>query len=192
MEFPTITDLHNYWHEHNACGLRASATQPVYGNGNPESRIVFIGEAPGADEDRDGVPFIGRAGKFLNEMLADIKLKREDVYITNTVKYRPPDNRDPLPDEIEACRQWLWEEMNFIKPLVIVTLGRYAMNYFLPEAKISNVHGKLVKKHIAGLSTYYFYPLYHPAAALYNGSMRGTLEEDMKKLPKILTDLQNI
>lgn len=182
----TILDIHNKWHKKNKCELKKTATQPVFGNGNPKAKIVFIGEAPGKDEDISGIPFVGRAGKFLNEMLEEIKLKREDVYITNTVKYRPPNNRDPLPEEIRECLPWLIEELNFIKPKVIVTLGRHALNRFFPEAKISEVHGKLLKIKIEGLKTENFFALYHPAAALYNGGMRETLIEDFKKIPLVL------
>jgi len=189
MQFSSLAELHNYWHEHTTCELKHSATQPVPGDGNPASRIVFIGEAPGKDEDTQGRPFIGRAGKFLGEMLESIKLKREDIYITNTVKYRPPDNRDPLPEEITACRQWLWDELNYIQPLLICTLGRYALNYFIPEAKISDMHGKLLHKKIPNLHTEYVYALFHPAAALYNCGLRDTLVTDFKRIPKIITDL---
>jgi uracil-DNA glycosylase family 4 len=150
-------------------------TQPVFGDGNPKAKIVFIGEAPGKAEDLEGRPFVGRAGKFLVEMLETIKLKREDVYITNVVKYRPPNNRDPEPDEIAECLPWLIEELNFIKPKIIVTLGRHALNRFFLDEKISVVHGKLLKKDIEGLDVKNFFALYHPAAALYNGGMRDTL-----------------
>lgn len=166
------------------------ATQPVFGDGNPKSKIVFIGEAPGKDEDLGGKPFVGRSGKFLSEMLETIKMKREDIYITNVVKYRPPDNRDPLPDEIDACLPWLMEELNFIKPKIIVFLGRHAMQIFFPKEKISVAHGKLLQKKIDGFGTEYFFPLYHPAAALYNGSMRETLMEDFKMIPLILKKIK--
>jgi DNA polymerase len=181
-----LSEINQKWHKKNKCELKKTATQPVFGNGNPKAEIVFIGEAPGKDEDISGTPFVGRAGKFLNEMLEEIKLKREDVYITNTVKYRPPNNRDPLPEEIRECLPWLIEELNFIKPKVIVTLGRHALNRFFPEAKISEVHGKLLKIKIEGLKTENFFALYHPAAALYNGGMRETLIEDFKKIPLVL------
>lgn len=181
-----LLEIHKKWHKKNKCGLKDSATQPVFGDGNPKAKIVFIGEAPGKDEDLQGTPFVGRAGKFLNEMLETIKLKRGDVYITNTVKYRPPNNRDPLPEEIKECLPWLIEELNYIKPKVIVTLGRHALNRFFPEAKISEVHGKLLKKKLDGLDCKNFLALYHPAAALYNGGMRETLIKDFKKLPLIL------
>ena len=182
----SLLELHKKWDKKNNCKLKALATQPVFGDGDPEAKIVFIGEAPGKDEDREGRPFVGRSGKFLSEMLESIKMKREDIYITNVVKYRPPDNRDPEPDEIADCLPWLMEELNFIKPQIIIFLGRHAMQRFFPSEKISLVHGKLLQKKIDRFDTEYFFPLYHPAAALYNGSMRETLIEDFKKIPNIL------
>ncbi len=181
-----LLKLHQKWHAQNDCKLKPGATQPVFGDGNPRSKIVFIGEAPGKDEDAQGKPFVGRSGKFLSEMLELIKLKRENIYITNTVKYRPPNNRDPEPDEIAACLPWLIEELNFIQPVVIIPLGRHAMNRFFPTEMISKVHGKLLHKKIPGITTEYFFPLYHPASALYNGSIRETLIEDFKKIPLVL------
>lgn len=178
--------LHEKWFQDCQCQLKKVATQPVPGNGNPDAEIVFIGEAPGKKEDELGVPFMGAAGKFLNEMLGEIKMKREDIYITNIVKYRPPNNRDPLPAEKEACRAWLTEELNFIKPKLIVFLGRHSMNDFFPAEKISEVHGKLLIKKFPKIKTTHFFPLYHPAAALYNGGLRQTLIKDFKKIPKIL------
>lgn len=181
-----LLELHQTWHKKNNCPLKEMVTQPVFGDGNAHADIVFIGEAPGKDEDLQGKPFVGRAGKFLNEMLETIKLKREDIYITNTVKYRPPNNRDPLPEEIKECLPWLIEELNFIKPKVIVMLGRHALNRFFPTEQISKVHGKLLKKKIKSLEVENFFALYHPAAALYNGGMRETLMEDFKKIPLVL------
>src|SRR3990167_1732616 len=136
--------LNEKWFKECKCELKKTATQPVPGVGNPDAEIVFIGEAPGKKEDETGMPFVGAAGKFLTEMLNEIKLKRENVYITNIVKYRPPDNRDPLPEEKDACREWLIEELELIKPKLIVFLGRHSMNDFFPAEKISNVHGKLL------------------------------------------------
>lgn len=182
----SLAEVHAYWKEHNTCALQESATQAVLGDGNPHAEVVFIGEAPGKNEDLEGKPFIGAAGKFLSEMLASINMKREDIYITNAVKYRPPNNRDPLPEEKEACRAWLNEELSTIKPKLIVFLGRHAMGNFFPEEKISAVHGKLLKKNIAGMPTDYFLPLYHPAAALYNGGLREELMKDFKKIPLAL------
>ena len=168
------------------CALKKTALQPVFGDGNPDAKIVFIGEAPGKKEDEEGRPFIGAAGKFLAEMLAEIGMKREDIYITNIVKYRPPDNRDPEEHEKHECAPWLHAELNFIKPDVIVFLGRHSMTHFLPGLVISEAHGKLVHRKIPNIATEYFFPLYHPAAALYNGGMRETLMGDFKKIPKVL------
>lgn len=172
-----------------ACELRASATQAVPGAGSAEAKIVFIGEAPGKSEDIQGVPFVGAAGKFLNEMLGQINLLREDIYITNIVKYRPPDNRDPLPSEKDACREWLTAELNTIEPELIIFLGRHAMNNFFPELKISEAHGKMLIKKFKDIDTKYFFPLYHPAAALYDGSMREVLISDFKKIPRVLKEI---
>ncbi len=165
--------------------LAGAATQLVLGEGNPDADIVFIGEAPGAEEDKQGRPFVGRAGQFLNEMLSLVGLKREDVYITNVVKYRPPDNRDPLPEEKEAFLPYLFKQLAIIKPKLVVTLGRHAMNVFLPQLKISQAHGRALRKN--GIV---YLPLYHPAAALYNGSMRDVLISDFKKIPIIINKLK--
>ena len=185
-----LLEIQKLQHEVCECGLKSTATQPVFGDGNPDAKIVFIGEAPGKNEDLQGIPFVGAAGKFLAEMLSQINLKREDIYITNIVKYRPPNNRDPLPEEKKACREWLLEELKTISPKLIIFLGRHAMNNFFPDLHISQAHGKLLIKSFTGISTKYFFPLYHPAAALYNGSMREVLIEDFKKIPKILKEIE--
>lgn len=182
----SLEEIHKYWQENCSCELRHSASRAVFGHGNPNADVVFIGEAPGKKEDETGIPFMGAAGKFLNEMLESIGMKREDIYITNIVKYRPPENRDPLPQEKEACKEWLHEELNTIEPKLIIFLGRHSMNHFFPELKISDAHGKLVIKTIQGIHTRYFLPLYHPAAALYNGSLREELMNDFKKIPLAL------
>lgn len=161
--------------------LAATATQLVFGDGNPGAEIVFIGEAPGKNEDLQGVPFVGAAGKFLNEMLATIGLKREDIYITNIVKYRPPNNRDPLPNEKEAFLPYLQAQLEIIQPVVVITLGRHSMNCFLPDLQISKVHGQ--PKRYKGQV---YLPLFHPAAALYNGGMRQTLIDDFSKIPTVI------
>lgn len=181
-----LQKLHEKWMLECECELRKTATQAVVGAGSAGAEIVFIGEAPGKKEDELGVPFVGAAGKFLDEMLGKINLKREDVYITNIVKYRPPNNRDPLPEEKSACREWLLDELQIISPKLIVFLGRHAMNNFFPDLQISKTHGKLLIKPFRGMSTKYFFPLYHPAAALYDGSMREVLIADFKKIPKVL------
>ena len=171
--------------EKNICpDLAVSATQLVMGGGNPDANIVFIGEAPGKNEDEQGLPFVGAAGKFLNEMLATIGLERDDVYITNIVKYRPPNNRDPSPSEKAAFLPYLLRQLEIINPKAVVTLGRHSMEYFLPGAKISDMHGQAVPKeviyHDKTHHEWQIIPLYHPAAALYNGSLRQTLLDDFK------------
>lgn len=171
------------------CQLRETATQAVPGDGNANADIMFIGEAPGKNEDEQGRPFVGAAGKFLGEMLTSIQLKREDIYITNVVKYRPPDNRDPEPEEIEACMPWLHEQIKIIQPKIIVTLGRHAMEHFIPGKKISEVHGQAFRRTFDDIGEQVFFALYHPAAALYNGGMRQTLIEDFKKIPKVIAKL---
>jgi uracil-DNA glycosylase len=165
--------------------LRLGATQLVFGDGNPESEIVFIGEAPGKNEDEKGIPFVGAAGKFLNEMLEMISLKREDVYITNIVKYRPPNNRDPLPEEKQIFMKYLESQLEVIKPKLTVTLGRHSLNCFLPDLSISACHGQPKR-----LKNRVYLPLFHPAAALYNGAMRQTLIDDFASIPAILEKIK--
>lgn len=169
-----------------SCSLRETATNPVPGDGSASADILFIGEAPGKNEDLQGVPFVGAAGKFLDEMLGSIGLTRDEIYITNIVKYRPPNNRDPLPNEIDACAEWLHEQIGIIDPLLIVTLGRHAMNHFFPDKRISESHGKAFRREFPTGRPQVFYALYHPAAALYNGGMRETLKQDFLRIPKVL------
>lgn len=172
--------------DNNICpDLAETATNLVAGDGNPDADIVFIGEAPGKNEDIQGLPFIGAAGKFLDEMLESIAMERKDVYITNIVKYRPPNNRDPQPDEKKAFLPYLIRQIEVIDPKVIVTLGRHSMEYFLPEMKIGQIHGEPQRIQF-GDKKVIIMPLYHPAAALYNGGLRETLKQDFSKLPKIL------
>src|SRR3990167_8933884 len=161
--------------------LAASATQLVFGDGSAKAELVFIGEAPGKSEDEQGLPFVGAAGRFLNEMLAMIGLGRGDVYITNIVKYRPPDNRDPYPDEKAAFLPFLRAQLEVIKPKIVITLGRHSMECFLPGLQISKCH--VQPKRYQGQV---YLPLFHPAAALYNGAMRQTLIDDFMKIPQIL------
>ncbi len=170
------------------CGnaICQTRTQAVPGSGNPQPEIVFIGEGPGQKEDQTGEPFVGAAGTFLAEMLASIGLERSDVFITNIVKCRPPDNRDPMPEEKTTCTPFLDEQLAILEPRLIVLLGRHAMEYFLPGLKISQVHGQPNKK---GGRVYL--PLYHPAAALYNGSQREVLLADFQTIPAILAALQD-
>jgi len=172
------------------CALRKGCNQVVPGAGSAQAEIMFIGEAPGKREDELGVPFVGAAGKFLDEMLGIIKFKREDVYIANTVKCRPPENRDPLPEEKEACWPWLIQQIQTIQPKLIVTLGKHSMELFLPGQKISEAHGKALRREIPEIGKQIFYTLYHPAAALYNGSLRKTLIKDFKRIPKVLEKIK--
>lgn len=174
--------------------LAATATQLVFGDGNADADIVFIGEAPGKNEDIQGLPFVGAAGKFLYEMLQTIDLERKDIYITNIVKYRPPDNRDPLPEEKKAFLPYLQSQLEVIQPKVVVTLGRHSMNCFLPDLQISKVHGepkrvRLSLKDEADVLEVVILPLYHPAAALYNPGQRQTLFDDFALIPTILNKI---
>lgn len=184
-----LDDIEHEILDKNICpDLRSRATQLVFADGNPNSQIVFIGEAPGKKEDEQGIPFVGAAGKFLNEMLGSIGLKREQIYITNIVKYRPPNNRDPLPDEKNAFWPYLVRQLNVIQPKLVVTLGRHSMEYFLPKHKISAIHGE-PKSITFGDRKQIVMPLFHPAAALYNGGLRQTLIDDFAKIPSILEEI---
>jgi uracil-DNA glycosylase len=173
-----------------SCPLRKTCTQVVPGEGNPNAEIMFIGEAPGEKEDQQGRPFVGAAGKFLEEMLKTIRYQRQDVFIANVLKCRPPANRDPMPEEVAACWPWLEKQIKKTDPKLIVTLGRHAMERFLPGKKISQVHGTAVRREIPGIGKRVYYALYHPAAALYQGSLRKTLSEDFKKIPKVLKAIE--
>ena len=184
-----LTALQNKILQDTVCPeLAATATQLVMGAGNPNANIVLIGEAPGKNEDEQGLPFVGAAGKFLNEMLASAGMNREDVYITNIVKYRPPNNRDPLPEEKKAFWPYLLEQLQIIEPKIVVTLGRHSMEYFLPGQYISKIHGQ-PKRIQFGDHKIVIVPLYHPAAALYNGSMRQTLIDDFMRMPEIIAQI---
>jgi uracil-DNA glycosylase family 4 len=189
--------------------LAKTATQLVFGVGDPDSDIMFVGEAPGKNEDEQGKPFVGAAGHFLDEMLAMINLKRENVYITNIVKYRPPNNRDPLPDEKQVFMPYLQAQIDIIQPKIVVALGNHSLSCFLPELRISQCHGQPKRIHI-GLSPLVesaasgkkkipapkdsslpvvILPLFHPAAALYNGGLRQTLIDDFAKIPQVLKQI---
>ena len=163
------------------CGLCKTATNGVPGEGDPDSEVIFIGEAPGSNEDQQGRPFVGKAGKLLEFMLKQIGYDRSEVWIGNIIKHRPPDNRDPLPEEIMACKPYLTKQIEIIQPKVIVTLGRFSMSYFLPNETISNAHGKPYN-----LQRYFLYPVYHPAAGLRNGNIKKELIKDFLKIPEIL------
>lgn len=160
----------------------ARSSNPVPGDGNPRSEIVFIGEAPGEQEDKQGKPFVGNAGKLLSELLGTIGLQREDVYITNVVKFRPPENRDPTPEEKEACLPFLLLELSIIRPKILVPLGRHALGHFFPKMTISDAHGKPQKL----TDELTVFPIYHPAAALHNPGLRQALKDDFAALGAFL------
>jgi uracil-DNA glycosylase family 4 len=163
------------------CLLHRGRTKAVPGEGPEDADIIFIGEAPGFHEDQQGRPFVGAAGRFLEELLEGIGLKREGVFIANVIKCRPPGNRDPLPEEIEACKPFLDRQIELIQPKLVVTLGRFSMARAFPKARISHIHGQPRK--IGGVI---YYPMYHPAAALHQPSLRRTVEEDMHRIPELL------
>ncbi|MBN1263596.1 MAG: uracil-DNA glycosylase [Candidatus Pacebacteria bacterium] len=172
------------------CPLHKTATNPVPGAGNPEAKIVFIGEAPGFHEDQQGLPFVGAAGKLLERLLALIDLKREEVFICNMLRHRPPGNRDPLPEEMKACQPFLDEQIKVIDPKILVTLGRFSMNKFLPGAYISQVHGVARYVNFAGKKRIVI-PMYHPAAALRNGRVMTAFRNDFQRIPRFLFESLN-
>jgi DNA polymerase len=169
------------------CELANYRTKVVPGEGAEDADLVFIGEAPGWHEDQQGRPFVGPAGQFLDQLLASIGLRREEVYIANVIKCRPPQNREPLPSEIQSCRKWLDRQIEIIHPQMIVTLGRYSLARYFPNDSIGKVHGKPRK-----LGDVIYYPMYHPAAALHQGSLRRTIEADMLKIPQILAQSEGV
>jgi len=162
--------------------LAEKRTQTVFGDGTPAAEVMLIGEAPGADEDKQGIPFVGRAGKLMNQAMIDAGIPREKVFIANTLKCRPPENRDPLPEEMDNCATFLAAQIALIRPKIIVPLGRFGLERLLSKTlKISDVHGKPIKK-----DGIYFFPMYHPAAALHNPSYRTHILKDFRKLAKLL------
>jgi uracil-DNA glycosylase len=168
------------------CRLSQGRTQVVFGSGNPDADLLFVGEAPGFHEDQQGIPFVGQAGKLLEKLLASIGLARSDVYIANVLKCRPPGNRDPQPDEIEACEGHLFRQIELIRPKVVATLGNFATKLLSGKpAGITRVHGREQWTTLGG-SRVMLYPLYHPAAALYTPAMLKILEEDFRRLPDLL------
>ena len=168
------------------CRLAQGRTQVVFGSGSPHAELMFVGEAPGFHEDKQGIPFVGQAGKLLERLLAGIGLQREDVYIANVLKCRPPGNRDPQPDEIESCEPHLFRQIELIEPAVIATLGNFATKLLSGRPLgITRVHGQEQRLTIAGRSVL-LYPLYHPAAALYTPAMMKVLESDFARLPELL------
>lgn len=164
-----------------SCGLHYSRKLAVPGEGPPRAEIMFIGEGPGFHENEQGRPFVGAAGKYLDELLAGIQMRRSDVYITNVVKCRPPGNRDPLPEELAACSTFLERQIQAIDPKVIVTLGRFSMAHFLPNARISELHGQAMK--VRGR---FIVAMYHPAAALHQRSLKSVMEQDFAQLPDLI------
>ena len=180
----TLPDLQTKIKEWKGCELHKTATQAVLGEGNPHAEVMFIGEAPGQKEDEQGRPFVGPAGQFLDELLGTIGLKRQDVYISNVVKFRPPGNRDPTPEEKEQCMPWLKMEIALIKPKVIVPLGRHALGHFFTKLSITEAHGK-PQKLTDGVTVF---PIYHPAAALHNGGLRQALYDDFQALGKFVSE----
>jgi DNA polymerase len=180
---PTLNDLHTEIAACQRCALHKTANRAVPGEGPDDARLMFIGEAPGFHEDQQGRPFVGAAGQFLEELLASISYKRQQVFIANVVKHRPPGNRDPLPGEIMACRPWLERQIELIRPKMIVTLGRHSMEMFFPGKSISRIHGTGYKKD--GVT---YFAMYHPAAALHQQSLRQAIEADMLRIPPLLAD----
>jgi len=163
------------------CLLHRGRTKAVPGAGPENADIMFVGEAPGFHEDQQGLPFVGAAGSFLDELLESIDLKRDQVYITNVIKCRPPGNRDPLPEEVEACKAYLDRQIELIQPKLVVTLGRFSMARAFPKARISRIHGQPLK-----ISGVIYYPMYHPAAALHQPSLRPIVEDDMRRIPELI------
>jgi uracil-DNA glycosylase len=172
-----------------ACRLHEGRTQAVPGEGHPSTEVLFVGEAPGLNEDRQGRPFVGAAGQFLTELLGSLGWRREDVFITNVVKCRPPQNRDPEPDEIAACAPFLRRQLDVIDPALVVTLGRHSMARFMPGARIGQVHGTFRPgPPELGVGDALVFAMYHPAAALHQGSLRQTLLDDMAQVPAALLE----
>lgn len=170
-----------------SCALAGSRTQVVFGVGNPDAQLMFVGEAPGFHEDKQGYPFVGQAGKLLDRLLADIGLTRQDVYIANVLKCRPPGNRDPFPEEIEACKGHLLRQIELIEPRLIATLGNFATKLLSGKPDgITRVHGTPQAASIDGRQVTLF-PIYHPAAALYTPAMLRTLEEDFARIPELIS-----
>ena len=166
------------------CPLHKNRSRAVPGEGPENAEIMLIGEAPGFNEDKQGRPFVGAAGQFLEKLLASANLSREDVYITNTVKCRPLNNRDPLPVEMAACRKYLDRQIAAIAPKIIVTLGRHSLTSFLPKETITKARGR--PRSVNGTT---LFPMYHPAAALHQQSLREVIEADIKKLPTLLKEI---
>jgi len=177
----SLTDLYKEICRCQKCPIAQSRTRVVPGEGPENPEIMFIGEAPGFHEDQQGRPFVGQAGLFLEKLLASINLSRDQVYIANVIKCRPPANRDPMPSEIAACRPWIEQQIALLRPKMIVTLGRYSMAMFFPDKTISKIHGTAQTK-----DGVVYFAMYHPAAALHQQSLRSAIEADMLKIPALL------
>ena len=182
-----LTELYEEIANCRDCELAKHRTKVVPGEGPEDAELLFIGEAPGWYEDQQGRPFVGPAGAFLNQLLSSIGLSREQVYIANVIKCRPPGNRDPLPAEIQACRKWLDRQIEIMQPRIIITLGRYSLARYFPNESISKIHGKARKE-----GKVVCYPMYHPAAALHQGSLRQIIEADMLRIPEILQQAESM
>jgi DNA polymerase len=183
----TLAELYQEIANCQDCELAKYRTKVVPGEGAEDAELLFIGEAPGWHEDQQGRPFVGAAGEFLDQLLASIGLTRGQVYIANVIKCRPPQNRDPLPSEMQACRKWLDRQIEIIYPKMIVTLGRYSLARYFPNENISKIHGKARR-----LGDIIYYPMYHPAAALHQGSLRKIIEADMLRIPQILAQGEEV
>ncbi len=181
-----LSELHEEIRHCQKCELAQYRNRAVPGEGAEDADIMFIGEAPGWHEDQQGRPFVGPAGKFLEELLGLINLNRQQVYIANVIKCRPQGNRDPLPQEMIACRPWLERQIELIHPQIIVTLGRYSMALFFPQKSIGKIHGTAEKR-----DGIIYYAMYHPAAALHQQSLRETIKNDMLKIPQLIAQAKN-
>lgn len=178
----TLQELGHSLKDCERCRLSSGRTQVVFGTGNPNASIMFVGEAPGFYEDKQGIPFVGAAGKLLNELLESAGLSRTDIYIANVIKCRPPDNRDPLPDEVETCKPFLFQQIEAIKPKVVCTLGNFAMQTLLgKKVGIMKMRGQVFQ-----VQDFFVFPLLHPAAALHQGNLNEPLREDFRKLKTFL------
>jgi uracil-DNA glycosylase len=183
-----LISLYREMCDSHACPLKESRTKLVFGAGNANADLMFVGEAPGATEDKTGLPFVGRAGKLLDELLAEVGLERGDVFITNVICCRPPGNRDPLPEEIEACKPYLYKKVELIEPKVICTLGNFATKLLTGDPTgITKVHGRPEEREVGGRVVKLF-PIFHPAAALRTDSVKEMLREDFAKLPPLLAE----
>ena len=182
-----LTKLSVSLHDCQLCQLSAGRTHVVFGTGNPQASIMFVGEAPGFYEDREGVPFVGAAGKLLTELLQSIGLERSDIYIANVIKCRPPNNRDPLPEEIDTCKPFLLQQIALIQPKLVCTLGNFATQTLLGrKVGITRVRGQMIE-----LEHFVVFPLLHPAAALHQGNLQVPLQEDFQKLKAVLEEMSN-